>query len=273
MRSCQHLDKATDNMLDSIESALKDRLIGTPVFWKNPEFRLAINATSFRTLWKDGHLYDGQEDFDRHLELPEVTELVDTVRAEFPDSCWPVMIDMKLGGADRGHRRSDKIDWITIEISRVGLAGCMPRSATFGGRGYSSRRWGKNDENSPLSDLLDEARLIDRFIPASNQPVKAWSFGSNLMGSHISSFGIHAKTEAEAIVKKLWFMGQTGLLRDLAETGKMDRPEWLTRTWFVSEELDDLDLNPMGVRRKGDFAMDAIENAFRENCPDDGPTP
>ncbi|MEP3669968.1 MAG: hypothetical protein ABJN42_24930 [Roseibium sp.] len=165
--------------------------------------------------------------------------LVDALRERMPPVAWPVVIKINIK-ADR---------WTPVEIEGIGLAGHLLRD--------------RNKSEEKFEDLAEAADLIASMCRPSNRPVKAWSSISDACGSDfVSLMGIHAKTEAEFVLKKLHNMHGVQCLREYAAGAELPSEPWLTGIRFIASDIEDIDIDPMGRIPKGSDALDEIRQSI-----------
>lgn len=192
------------------------------------------------------------------FEGPELEELCTALREACHPAAWPVRIRSDLDQA-----RS----WSLLGIEAVGLAGILPRSRSLGHR-----------ERAGLDEVVEASHIIGQLCRPSNRPVRAWSTQDNLAGAeHVHIMAIHARTEPEALLKKLWSHDGVEGLREIVAGRRLPEGRWIRDMRFISADLEDLDLYPMGRVLTGRDALDEIAEAvslLNEAARDEnGPSP
>jgi hypothetical protein len=179
------------------------------------------------------------------LQGEALDDFAAALRGEMKPTGWPVVIDLRI-----------QLDqWDPVKIDGIGLSGMILRGL-------------KKSEES-FEDLVEAADLISSMCRPSNRPVKAWSSISNLCGSDfVSMMEIHARTEAEYVLKKLHNMNGVQCLRDYAAGADLPDAEWLTGIRFIASEIEDLENDPMGRAPTGMDALDDIRHTI--SMRDDG---
>ena len=173
-----------------------------------------------------------------------------------PSVAWPVRISIKL--EDLGER-----SWWRPRPVAMGVAGKL--FGSFFERANDMvtpvSKWAAFGEVRGLDRLAEGMRLINIACPPSNRPVGAWSTGSNLIGSeHISVEDIYARTEVEVVLKQSLFRRGREGFREMIEGGRFVPLNNDDRTWFVTAELESLESNPMGRKRRFPDVMDDIND-------------
>lgn len=208
--------------------------------WGMTKVRLAINDTAaclhFRS--KGSAAKTG---FEAEAFKGEAFDaMVAAIRASCSDKAWPVMIRLEIDHSRR---------WSPVSIVEYGMAGQWLREP----------RGGKDAR--PLDDIAEASQLIDRMCPPTNRPIRAWSSQSNLSGADfVNVEEIHARSEAEAILKELHNILGLQRLRDIAAGGPMPDEDWITSVRFIAADIEDLDLDPMGRRLTGRDALSQISD-------------
>jgi hypothetical protein len=73
---------------------------------------------------------------------------------------------------------------------------------------------------------------------------------------HVALEEIHARSEAELILKQSLFRRGLDEFRAMIESGRIEPQRNDECTWFTATELDDLDLHPLGKVRGFMSALD-----------------
>lgn len=185
---------------------------------------------------------------DAPLMTEQAQGFVSALRDGMHDCGWPFQISVSIHGRE---------SWATgVRIESIGIAGAEPRS---GIRDGGSWRWDRKKSIDLVDEALRGSHLIGSILRPSNQPVRAWSSGSNMIGSpHVHHDAIHARSEAEFLLKKIWMNEGNQGVEKIIENGRLETKDWLSRMWFVASDLEDLDTNPLGRQLGGDEAVDAI---------------
>jgi hypothetical protein len=123
-----------------------------------------------------------------------------------------------------------------------------------------------------LDRLAEAGRLLARLTPPSNGPVRAWSRISDMMGSaHVHHQGVHARSEAEALLKLVLHREGLDRLGKMAGAGRIEMKDGPFRTWFVATDLEDLDIDPEGRTLMREDAMDQLNAHLAEkDMPEPG---
>lgn len=178
------------------------------------------------------------------------------VRGAMPAVGWPLRLRLTLLGF------ADRIWW---RPRPTGMGVCGKLFGSFGERSNDmvvmTSRWSGNGEVAGLDRLVEGMRLVDLACPPSNRPIGAWSTSSDLIGStHVHIEDIHARTEAEFILKQSLFRRGLAGFREMIAAGRFEPMRNDERCWFVVTELGDLDRNPLGVNRRFLDAVDEIND-------------
>lgn len=220
--------------------------------WGTEQFRLVVGNHTHLIQMRSR---PGEKSFTaQHLAVPETAKLVNELRARANATAWPLIINLRIQ-----HDRS----WRAVSIDDMGIAGCMPRSR------------GRHEDGKGIDDLIEASQIIGAICRPSNRPIRAWSTQDNMIGAeYVSILGIHARTEAEAVLKKLFNMFGVQSLRDIRDGKPLPKEDWLTRVRFIAADLEDLDTNPMGRVVTGGDALAEIEDMRALLTPqnDDGPS-
>lgn len=185
----------------------------------------------------------------------ELDALCGALRCVALQPVWPIRLRFDL---------NQSRSWHPLELNVAGLAGILPRGGSFG-----------HIDRAGLDEIVESGRLISSLCRPSNRPVRAWSTQDNLVGAeHVHIMGIHARTEAEALLKKLWSHDGVQALRDIAAGKPLPDGRWITDLRFIATDLEDLDTHPMGRAMTGRDALAEITEAVRllEHAPDDDDT-
>lgn len=221
--------------------------------WGTTTLDLAIGqqAVSFRV--KKGRS-DG-EDPGYSMESfkgERLDDLCNALRREALPTVWPIRIRLSLDQSQ---------NWHPLKLIGVGLAGIMSRGTSY-----------ISIECAGLDDILEAGRLLSALCRPSNRPVRAWSTQDDMVGvEHVNVMGIHARTEAEALLKLLWSHNEVQALRDIAAGKPLPEGRWIDDMSFVATDLEDLHEFPMGRVMTGRDALQEITEVVRllEPAPDE----
>lgn len=199
----------------------------------------------------------------RELATDLIGPLCADLRDTMPAVAWPVTI--QIGPSFQGD----------LVVDRLGVAGIA-----FGGLENVDRSGIIRDEYVAwrsksmfgLDGMARDMDLISRMTPPSNRPIQSWSMANNLMGTpHVSHEGLHARSEAEALLKLEWMRGGRAALEAILSAGRIEPRRNDDRQWFVASELEDLDLDPEGrLPFKDDAARDIARHleALSQDLPE-----
>ena len=189
----------------------------------------------------------GQLETAQYMTEP-LQGFIASLRESLHECGWPFQMVVAAHGRE---------SWITGKrIQHIAIAAAVPRT-TF--RDDGSWRWDRSGSITAVDDAVRASHLIGGILKPSNQPIRAWSSGSNMMGSaHVHHDAIHARTEAEFLLKKIWMNEGIQGIEKIIEDGRLEPKDWLARMWFVCSELEDLDVNPLGRQARGDEAVEEI---------------
>lgn len=211
--------------------------------WGTTSIDLAIGETAVSFRIRKGR--SDKEDPGFSMESfkgAELDELCSSLRRVALQPVWPIRLRFDLDQSK---------SWYPLELNAVGLAGIMPRSSGFG-----------HLERAGMDEIVESGRLISSLCRPSNRPVRAWSTQDNLIGAeHVHIMGIHARTETEALLKKLWSHDGVQALRDIAAGKPLPDGRWITDLRFIGTDLEDLHENPMGRAMTGRDALLEITQA------------
>ena len=223
-------------------------------WFRNPRIRISLNdqAVTFRS---------GDERADPHLlDAPETDGLVTELRAAMTPQVWPLTLVIELEGLDR------KNLWrVTPELVGAEMAGLELREKTGGLLQLDGYRGLKG-----LDRIADAGELLARLTPPSNGPVRGWSRVSDMMGSaHVHYQAVHARSEAEALLKLILVQEGLEKLTAMAESGRIEMRDGPFRTWFTATDLEDLDLDPEGRPVSREAALEKLNDHISGlNAPD-----
>jgi hypothetical protein len=235
-----------------IETDLHAEAKAQPWF-RAPQIRIVFNDRALCLRGGDDRLAPEILDGD------ETRRLVETLRGEMGAALWPVSLHVRIDGLERNSWR------IRPVLAGASFAGLDLEE----GRGGILSKGGWDRSLVGLDRLAEAGRLLARLTPPSNGPVRAWSKISDMMGSaHVRHQGVHARSEAEALLKLV--LHQVGLdkLEEMAAAGRIEMRDGPFRTWFVATDLEDLDLDPEGRTLMREDAMDQL-NAHLAGCDND----
>ncbi|ETX13650.1 hypothetical protein OCH239_09285 [Roseivivax halodurans JCM 10272] len=214
--------------------------------WAHPAIEFAVNDRAVRI---DGDGLDLVGIAMAEIQQPEPRPCYEAflaaLRAEMPMLGWPVRIRIELDGIADG-------SWWRARPVALGVCGKL--FGTLGARPndmVTRRQEGAIfGEVRGLDRLVEGMRLIDRVAPASNRPVSSWSIGSDVVGApHVHVENVHARSEAELVLKIALFRRGLDEFRDMIRSGRFEPLRNDERCWFVASELDGLEHDPLGVRR------------------------
>ena len=229
-----------------LQAALKAP--GSVVPFLDPEATLAIGAAGC-AMKPRRHPNHAKFDWS-FIEGPELDSLVAEIRSVMPETAWPILFYLEADGA-RGN-------WPTLRIREVGMANTMPRTRASFSESRGDRS-GAGRVARTLNDIAETAARVGSMLPPTNREVRSWSSISNITGvDFCSRENIHAKTEAEFILKKLWTMSGTEGIDQIA-SGDRSGLSWLMGDRFVSEEIFDLDSDPGGKVLRAEDALDQLD--------------
>jgi hypothetical protein len=200
-------------------------------WFRNPRIRISLNdqAVTFR---------GGDERADPHLlDAPETDLLVRDLRAAMRPSVWPLTLIIELEGLER--KNSWRVTPQLIGAEMAGLELSEKTGALLQRDGYRGLRG--------LDRITEAGELLARLTPPSNGPIRGWSRVSDMMGSaHVHYQGVHARSEAEALLKLILVQEGLDRLTEMARAGRIEMRDGPFRTWFTATNLEDLDLDPEG---------------------------
>ncbi|MBW3243311.1 hypothetical protein KUV57_11445 [Epibacterium sp. DP7N7-1] len=190
------------------------------------------------------------------LKVAEFDDFVAGLRACMPSVAWPVRVRIELenfGGSN----------WWRPNPVAMGVAGKL--FGTFSERTNDMvtpiREWSSFGGVRGLDRLAAGMSLIDIACPPSNRPVGAWSTGSNIIGTeHLSVEDVYARTEVEVVLKRSLFRRGLQSFRKMIEGGRFEPQRNDERTWFVVAELEGLDDDPIGSKRRFPGVVDDIND-------------
>jgi hypothetical protein len=198
------------------------------------------------------------------LDTDETRKLIQALRSEMNASLWPVSLAVKIEGLER------QDPW---RIQPILIGAAFSNLDLDDGRGGILSKSGWSGGLVGLDRLAEAGRLLARLTPPSNGPVRAWSRISDMMGSaHVHHQGLHARSEAEAVLKLVLHREGLDRLSEMAAAGRIEMKDGNFRTWFVATDLEDLDLDPEGRVVTRETALESL-NAHLETLDRDGPEP
>ena len=91
-----------------------------------------------------------------------------------------------------------------------------------------------------LDAATDDLRRLHDLFPSSNQPERVFCEAHNLMQTnHVNSRGVVARTEIEALLKRLWLTGGMEAINTFLQEGpRKDFDTWLVATDIANYETD-----------------------------------
>lgn len=221
-------------------------------WFRNPRIRISLNdrALTFR---------GGDERADPHLlDAPETDKLVASLRGAMTPQVWPLTLIFELEGLDRKDpwRVSPRLIGAELAGLELGNSNLLRRD---GYRGLAG-----------LDRIAEAGDLLARLTPPSNGPVRSWSRVSDMMGSpHVHHQGVHARSEAEALLKLILLQEGLERLSAMASAGRISLRDGPFRTWFTATDLEDLDLDPEGRPVSREAALDRLNDHLSGlNAPD-----
>ncbi len=193
---------------------------------------------------------------------PLLDDVKGVIRQHFPSNAWPLTLRFKLNTRDK------------LVVDEIGASNITFDSLFDHRKGVVEPRWVDYGTESlfGLDQIVSDMCLLQKMTPPSNQPVQAWSTAHDLMGiSHVHFEGVHARSKSEALLKMIW--GETGRkgLEEIISKGKIEDKRNDERIWFVSSDVQDLHLHPMGTAPRKLEAMDEISEHLQNLPTDDEP--
>jgi len=217
------MDRALETLRKELTAAAAAQGIAGSMFPRRT--RLSIGASSARI--EQGAPLSGAL---ASLAQP----FISVVQQGMPENIWPLRID--LGVAEGEH----------VSVSGLTACGLDARNMPHGVLREIYLNW-RVRSLAGLDDLAREFRRIASLTPPSNRPVQAWSLAHDLMGTpHVTYSGVHARSEAEALLKLEWSRGGPEAIERVIREGGIPSRRNDDRQWFTACELADLDLDPDG---------------------------
>lgn len=184
---------------------------------------------------------------------------IDELYAEVPDNIWPIRIGLDI--SDRGD----------VIVSRISVTGLRHQDMPRNSFAEKYLAW-RSLSLTGLDDVAAIFRTIAKLTPPTNRPVQSWSIANNLMGvDHVSHSGVHARSEAETLLKLEWSRyGAEGIEAVISGGGIPERRND-DRQWLVASDLSDLDLDPDGRLPMKLDGMNDLKQ-YLSSLNDDGPS-
>ncbi|MCE6958753.1 hypothetical protein LAZ40_06790 [Cereibacter sphaeroides] len=200
------------------------------------------------------------------LDAAGLETLVEAIRARMPDIAWPVTLHFEVHGAERHGSR-----WAHVSLAGIGAANHqMDRSGRHSPL-MVARRHSFGEYEGGLDAIAEGLHLVARICPPTNREVRSWSSLSFIMGEFCHNENVHARSEAEFLLKMRLFNDGIPAIREILETGRFTPKHNEDRMRFTSIELPDLDLHPLGKMARSSEIFAAV--AERLTAEDGTPAP
>jgi len=242
-----HLCKALGRSLEPRIRAAREAKEG----YANTDLRIDLNdrVLTLSTRARHGKPLDISE---AELSGAGLPDLVDALRSSMPGIAWPITLHLEIQGLDR-HGSS----WPQVSCTGLGAANWQMthfnRSSPLlkRGRGSFSCEGG-------LDAIAEGLQLVSEVCPPTNREVRSWSSLSYLMSEFCHNENIHARSEAEFLLKIRLFHEGLEAIREVAETGIFKPRNNEDGLRFTSIELEGLDEDPRGRRLRSSDVFAAL---------------
>lgn len=176
------------------------------------------------------------------LSSAGLSDLIDALRSSMPGIAWPITLHLEIHGLDRNGS-----SWPQVTCTGIGAANWQMtpfnRSSPLLKKGRGSFAY-----EGGLDAIAEGLQLVAEICPATNREVRSWSSISYLMTEFCHNENIHARSEAEFLLKIRLFHEGIDAIREVIRTGTFKPRNNEDGLRFTSIELEELGVDPRGIR-------------------------
>lgn len=176
------------------------------------------------------------------LDAASLPALVTALRATMPEIAWPITLHLSIEGIDR-HGSS----WPQVTCAGIGAANWQMTPWNRSSPLMKNGRGGFAYEGG-LDAIAEGLTLVAGICTPTNRDVRSWSSISYLMTEFCHNENIHARSEAEFLLKIRLFHEGVDAIREVIRTGVFSPRNNEDGLRFTSIELEGLAENPCGTR-------------------------
>lgn len=207
----------------------------------NTQLRIDLNdrALTWETKSKHGKPLEVTK---TDLDAAGMPDLVTALRGVMPEIAWPITLHLSVEGIDR-HGSS----WPQVICGGIGAANWQMTPWNRSSPLMRKARSGFAYEGG-LDAIAEGLTLVAEICPPTNREVRSWSSISYLMTEFCHNENIHARSEAEFLLKIRLFHEGVDAIREVIRTGVFAPRNNEDGLRFTSIDLENLGEDPRGTR-------------------------